>query len=360
MVRGNMKVNMKAFEDRKEIKRHKINDGENTFRILPPHGEESEGYPYRRWVIAWLADPETGRNRPYASPWSFGEKECPVGEYAKALQDKRENLEKKLGVKDLSKEEIKEKLKPITDILWKIKPKSSFFYNAINQAGEVGVLELKKSAHDDLKKAMKEYIADYNQDPTSLNSEADDSGVWFKIKKSGIGMNTEYSAEKSQIKVKDPTTGKMMYQDNQAELPASVVENYEDLASDLFKLYRQSSYDTLKAVLISNLSLLHSSFLKEFGKNGADLIKIEGFEFESSSSDDEEEEPAPAKVPVKAKQVQAVAKRPMPNLSDDEDEEEDVFVQPKKSQPAASFSKPKPKPTVADDDLFDMADDILA
>ena len=356
MARGNMKVNMNAFNERKEIKRHKINDGDNLFRILPPYGEEADGYPYRRWVIAWLADPETGRNRPYASPWSFNEKECPVGEYAKALQDKREVLEKKLASRDLSKEEIKEKLKPLSEILWKIKPKASFFYNAVNKSGEVGILELKKSAHDSLKKAMKEYIADYNQDPTSLNSDAEDSGVWFKIKKTGQGMNTEYSVEKSQVKVKDSNTGKLSFQDDQSELPASVVENYEDLGNDLFKLYRQVSYNDLRDVLLFNLSQYHAAFVKEYGQQGADLIKVEGFDFESSDvlEDEEVQVSKPATKPS-AKP----ASKPMPKFSDDEDDEDEA-PPPRSTSKTQTVQQARPvskKPV--DEDLFDMADDLL-
>lgn len=356
MARGNMKVNMNAFNERKEIKRHKINDGDNLFRMLPPYGEESDGYPYRRWVIAWLADPETGRNRPYASPWSFNEKECPVGEYTKALQEKREELENKLAAKELSKEEIKEKLKPIADILWKIKPKASYFYNAVNKSGEVGILELKKSAHDSLKKVMKEYIADYNQDPTSLNSDPDDSGVWFKIKKTGQGMNTEYSVEKSQVKVKDPVTGKLSFQDDQSELPASVVENYDDLGNDLFKLYRHISYNDLRAILLFNLAQYHATYVKEYGQKGADLIKVEGFEFESSDEDSSDDEDVEVKPVLVAKQVSKPSQKPMPKFSDDEDEDE--VPPPRTTSKTQTPAKPAIKKPV-DEDLFDMADDLL-
>ena len=353
MVRGNMKVNMKAFEDRKELKRHKIQDGSNVFRFLPPFGDQAEGYPYRRWCIAWLADPETGRNRPYASPWSFGEKECPANEYAKALMDKRDSLEKKLAAKDLSKEEIREKLKPISDILWKIKPKSTFFYNAVNKAGEVGVIELKKSSQDDLKKAMKEYIGDYSQDPTSLNSDNDDSGVWFKISKTGAGLNTEYKVEKNQTKVKDSATGKLSFQDDQEPLPEGVVQNYEAMATDLFTLYRQISYDDLKQILLHNLATFHSGFVKEFGQSGADLIKIPGFEFDCAEA--EEAQPV---VKVEPSVTKSAPKRPMPRLDDEEDLEQDEEEElPKAKMQARPAMR---QPTKIEPDLFDEAEDLLS
>ena len=362
MTRGSMKVNMKAFEDRKEIKRHKINDGINVFRILPPFGPNADGYPYRRWSICWLADATTGRNRPYASPWSFGEKECPVGEFTKLIQDKKENLEKKLSAQDLSKEEIKEALKPLTEILWKVKPKATFFFNAVNKSGEVGILEIKKSAQDELKKVMKEYISDYNQDPTSLNSDQDDSGVWFKMTKTGQLMSTEYKVEKNQIKAKNEA-GKLVFLDDQEALSDSIVANYESLATDLFTLYKQISYEDLKEVLLHNLTVMHAGFVKEFGKKSADLLKMPGFEFDQVEN--EEVEPQPVKAKPAAVQ-QAIAKKVMPKFDDDEDE--DIPIVKAKSKPVPVYEdeeeelprKPAPKKArFSDEDMFAAADDIL-
>jgi hypothetical protein len=364
MTRGSMKINMKAFEDRKEIKRHKINDGVNVFRILPPFGENADGYPYRRWSICWLADPTTGRNRPYASPWSFGEKECPVGEYTKLIQDKKESLEKKLSSQDLSKEEMKEALKPLTEVLWKVKPKATFFFNAVNKSGEVGVLEIKKSAQDELKKVMKEYISDYNQDPTSLNSDQDDSGVWFKMTKTGQLMSTEYKVEKNQIKAKNEA-GKLVFLDDQEALPGHVVANYESLATDLFTLYKQVSYEDLKDVLLHNLSVMHAGFVKEFGKKSADLLKVPGFEFDQV--EEQVEEQVKEDVPVvKTKPVvqQTAPKKVMPKFDDDED----TPVIKAKPKPVPAYEdeeeelprKPAPKKArFTDEDMFAAADDIL-
>ena len=57
-----IKINLDSLKSRREWKRHKVKDGHNVFRILPPFGEASNGYPYRKWQIIWgLADLETGR-----------------------------------------------------------------------------------------------------------------------------------------------------------------------------------------------------------------------------------------------------------------------------------------------------------
>jgi hypothetical protein len=361
MSKNKLNVNMRAFENKREITRHKVNEGDNIYRILPPFGEEADGYPYKKWSLAWLMDPQTGNKRPYASPWSFGEKDCPVGEYSKLLQEKRENLEKRLASKDLSKKEIAAELKPISEALYEVKPKGTFFYNAANKSGQVGVLELKKSAHDSLKKAMRDYIADYNQDPTSLNSEKNDSGVWFKIKREGQGLETEYTVEKSQSKTKDPETGEVSWKDDRSPLPDVVVENYEDSATNLFKLYKQISYEDLKDVLLFTLSQLHASLKMKYGAKAADLIKVEGFEFDeqesssvskSEASEDEDEE-------VQVKPTKA--SKPMPKFDDEDEDEDFVPSKPQKVKPSTDDQgKPTIKAKPSNKALFDMADDILA
>jgi hypothetical protein len=360
MVRGNMKINIKAFDEKnKELKRHKIVDGANTYRILPPFGEEADGYPYKRWSIVWLTDLESGKRRPYATPWSFQEKKCPVDEYCSALLEKIKSAEAKLTTADVSKEQIAEKLKPITELVYgltSIKPKSTFFYNAINKAGEVGVLELKKSAHDQVKKLMKEYVHDYNQDPTSLNSDQEDSGVWFKIIRSGLSKNTEYTVEKSQIKFKDPTTGRTSFQDDQSPLPENVVENFSSLATNLFSLYRRNSYEDLKEILLANLAMIYKSHVEKYGSSAAESIKIQGFEFEDFLSD--RPEPKANLLPKETIPMKSSKPKVMPRLDDEddiEDEDEEYKPQPKQSQVKQVQVKSK-----ADSSLFDMADDILS
>jgi hypothetical protein len=359
-------INMESLKDKKEYVRHKVNDGDNIYRILPPFGEESNGYPFRKWTIAWLLDPESGRKRPYASPFSFGKDACPVFEYCKAIEAKRDEkaaaIRTRLSEKGMEEEAIKkvlkEKLKVFNDVIWNIKPKKSFFYNAVNKAGEVGILELKVTAHDKMKKAMSQYIKDYNQDPTSLMSDADDSGVWFKVSRTGKDSDTEYNVEKNQTKVKDPSTGKLRWEDDQEPLSDNVAENYEDMAYDLAKLYREISYEDLKAVLLANIAAVC--------EESPELV-VEGFE--------PDEVPA-AKPQPKKKEEEAPAPKATPKktvtLKVDDDEDEDEEPAPKKpvakkpapvdedDEPAAKPQpKKKPAPTEDDDDPMAYAERLL-
>ena len=340
MVKSNLRLNLESLKERKEWKRHAVNPGENIYRILPPFGENSDGYAYKRWVIAWLADPQTGRRRPYASPRSFGEDACPVSEYVSLLEKKKEKLEAALKGRGASREETKEALKSFNDVLWNIKPKASYVYNACNKAGEVGLLELKKTAHDAMKKQMMQYVTDYGQDPTSLVSEPDDSGIWFKIRRDGEGTDTEYSVAKNQSKKK--TAEGIVWVDDRDSLPTNVMENYDSLGYDLTTIYKRHSYDELRQVLLANLANLYAQYPE---------ARMDGFD---AGSDEEEEVIAP--IPkLKTTPKNAISTR-FDDVDDLDGEDEPKVVSKSKVVTAApKISKSQHQ----DDEIFAYAESLL-
>ena len=250
-------VNLDSLRPTKEIKRHKVKEGTSVFRILPPHGENSNGYPYRKWAISWLQDPTSGNRRPYVSTLST-EGRCPLVEYTKNLQTKADKMK--------SEGASKEELRKIQELISIFRPKNSFLYNASDKDGNVGILELKATAHDQLKKHMGDYIKDYNQDPTSLNSDAEDSGVWFKFTRTGQKFDTKYAVEKEQMKLKE--NGRIVFADDRSALPEHVVQNYESLAYDIHSIYKVLTYDQVKEVMLANLRILESGGqVNNFGGN---------------------------------------------------------------------------------------------
>jgi hypothetical protein len=250
-----IKLNLDSLKSRREWKRHKVKDGHNVFRVLPPFGESSNGYPYRKWQVIWgLLDPESGRKRPFASSMT-SEKRCPVTEYVSKLKVKAENLEAELKASGMSKEDVSTRLKALKDLINELSPKTVYVYNAVDKSGEVGLLELKSTAHKKMKSEMNRYIQDYNQDPTSLNSADDDSGVWFDVTRQGMGRDTEYDVNRCQIKTKT-ASGKLSFEDDRSPLPEAVVENYDNLAYDLSSVYQIKSYEDLEQILEANMSSL--------------------------------------------------------------------------------------------------------
>ena len=364
---ANIRLNTDSLRERKEWKRHKVNDGDNVFRILPPFGEASNGYPYHRWVIAWLADPNTGRRRPYASPYSFGEKTCPVSEFCSLIEKKRDDIGAQISVslkeKGLTEEQIKvklqEKLKIFNETLFALKPKAVFIYNACNKSGELGLLELKKTAHDAMKKQMMQYVKDYNQDPTSLNSEPDDSGVWFNVKRTGRNKETEYSVEKRQVKIRDQQTGRTSWADDQEALSENIVENFNDIGYDLTSIYKRIAYDDLKEALLANLAEVYKD---------NPILMVPGFEIEGLEDEPIEEErdeepvkPAPVKQVAPVKQA-APVKKVTTKFEMDSDDIDDVEEAPAPKtvvrQPVAAV-KPQKQRSADNDAIFDYAEKLL-
>ena len=328
---ANISINQDSLKERREWKRHKVNDGSNIYRILPPFGdaEKHNGYPYRKWSYIWLLDPATGKNKPWASPFSAGEQSCPVKEYADALAKKVDDMVTQLKSEGKSEDQIRvdPTLVAIRDVQWKLKLTHAYSYNAIDKSGEVGILEIKSTAHKGLCKKMSEYIKDYGQDPTSLNDFDDDSGVWFNFKREGKGKLTEYSVEFNTTMVKVEGQARPQMQLDFTGLSDTVKTNYDGLGYDLQSLYTFKSYDDLKDILIANVELLANN-----DKNPIPELIIEGFG-----------DVVVAKVaPVNTR---VVGKKPVTLKVDYEDDDE----------PLAKIA-----PILAvDDDFMAMADSIL-
>ena len=160
MSNNKIKINMDSLKTRREWKRHKVKDGNNIFRILPPFGDSSNGYPYRKWQIIWgLKDPESGRQRPFASSMT-SEKKCPVTEYVQELKKKAETLKSQLLASGVSEEDSKVRLGALNKLISDLNPKTVYIYNAADRAGDVGLLELKSTAQKKMKAEMSSYIHD--------------------------------------------------------------------------------------------------------------------------------------------------------------------------------------------------------
>jgi hypothetical protein len=323
-------INMDSLKSQREFKRHKINPGTSVFRILPPFGTDHKGYPFRKWMLVWgLVDPSTGRMRPFVSSLQAQNK-CPVFEYTRDLQ----TLAEEMKVSGASKDE----LKAVNELISRIRPKTSFFYNAVDQAGQVGVLEIKKTAHDKLKKLMNEYIRDYNQDPTSLNSEEDDSGVWFEFSRTGEGFDTEYDVKKHQTKSK--INGQVAFVDNRTSLPDSVVSNYDQLGYDIHSLYSSVSYEELEEILLANIQAWGLSDKLRCGRGVSKKAVVAASPAKQRLVEDEEVAPRPV-----------VSKKPAPAIK--LEEEDDVDMLPRPAMIAADKSGDS-------DEIFMMARKILS
>lgn len=327
-------INLDSLKPKKEWKRHKIKEGHNVFRILPPFGDTANGYPYRKWMVIWgMLDPESGRARPFASSLTT-EKQCPVFEYVDALQKKAEVMKAELQANGSSADEVKVALKAINNVISTLRPKTVFAYNAIDKAGVVGILEIKATAQKKLKELMMTYIKDYNQDPTSLTSEQEDSGVWFDFIRTGQFFDTEYDVEFVQTKTK--VNGVLTKIDDRSPLPDNVVENYADLAYDLSSIYQVKTYDQLREILMANLKNIVKEVPEALLSGWDDFSDTLAIKTEDADS-----KPAPR---AAAKPASKPATNVTLKLGSDDDADDVVA--------ATTVS-------AADEDIFALADSIL-
>jgi len=331
-----IKINLDSLKTRREWKRHKVKDGSNVYRILPPFGESSNGYPYKKWQIIWgLQDPESGRARPFASSIT-SEKKCPVTEYVAELKKKAESLKSQLAAAGVDEETSKNRLSALNKLISDLNPKTVYIYNAADKSGDVGLLEIKSTAQKKMKAEMSQYIQDYNQDPTSLLSEDTDSGLWFNITRTGMGRDTEYDVKKMQIKTKNPATGKISFEDDRSPLPDAVVENYANLAYDLGSVYQVKSYDELAEVLEANMASLIE--LCPDADLGASTTVVKS---------------APKATPAQAAVQKPVGTKTVTLKMDDDEEQEEAPVA------APTRTAVKAQATTVDDDFLAEADALL-
>jgi hypothetical protein len=333
MEMAKITINMDSLKSGRDWVRHKINDGSNIYRILPPFGDPSihNNYPYRRWSVSWLQDPKSGKRKPFATPLTEGET-CPVQEYNDALNKHIETRIHTLKSEGYSDGDIKAAIEGLRSVQWNMRLQHVYAYNACDQAGTVGLLELKSTAHKAMKKMMNQYIKDYGQDPTSLGSEETDSGVWFNISKEGKGKDTEYSVAFHQTRQK--MNGQLVKIDDRTALPENVVANYESLAYDLNSIYTRKNYDELKAILMFNIALLAEEVPE---------AAFAGYEVESA---DTQVAPVSVKKTVAAEEATPVAKKGTAKVTlnlDDESDDEPAPV--RKAAPVAQRPAPVPQPS---------------
>jgi len=282
----------------------------------------------------------------------MSEKRDPVVEFVEGLRGRLDQMEGDLKGRGLDDKSVQKhpKFARLQKFIRDVSPKTTYLYNAADKAGTVGLLELKSTAHKKMKTCMNDYIRDYNQDPTSLNCEDEDSGVWFNVKRAGEGFDTEYDVEKVQMKQKVGSA--VSFVDDRSALPEVVVQNFDNLAYDLSSVYKANSYDDLNEILQANLD----TFYKVCPE--ADLTVPIDLDAEDEETGEAAAGPAVAGKAALKSVTQTTATPPAKpgkqpvglKLKDADDEEAPAPKTTKKATPA---------PALDDDEFMAQADAIL-
>jgi hypothetical protein len=168
-------------------------DKEQHYRILPPFGENAKGSLFHRYSIHWGFTGERGQQKPVACSYPT-EGFCPV---CKRVWDAEDEMKRAQEAGDQAA------IKELTTYLKTWRAWRFFIYNAVTIDGRVVMLEIPKTAHDQLMELIKGcvYREEGAFDPTSLTD-----GVWFTLTKTGKMFETKYKTWIKKIIV-DPKEG---------------------------------------------------------------------------------------------------------------------------------------------------------
>jgi len=224
---ANDELNLDGMESngrgpKRDIKRFKVTDGSHIFRILPPFGIDNQRKASRQIQLHWGYEKKDGKPSPLTCAYPV-DGVCPICIKNRELMAEAEEFKISGDM---------ESFEATTEAANRIKAKRSFLLNAANKDGEVGVLEIVKTAHDQLVELMREYLNKYGKNPTSLKD-----GVWFVFSRSGKGFKTEYKVaiNKTMMTLDD---GDQVEKVDRTALAANIMENYETLAYDIHAMYK--------------------------------------------------------------------------------------------------------------------------
>lgn len=165
-------------------KNFRIKWGDQTYRVLPPYGSlrfdgKWEMYYRVHWGAGVIGSDGKFSHRPFlcVEEIDYSSRKilspCPACEEIRAKKEEYDALESQLKAEGLEKEEIREKLSPLTAWLKKYNVNGQWYMNVMNTEGEVGTLAIPSRMRSHLRTAIKDLV-EKGYDPLST-----DKGFWF-------------------------------------------------------------------------------------------------------------------------------------------------------------------------------------
>lgn len=160
-------------------------------RILPPF-RSTTGSPFAQWWTHWGLIGANGKQSPVVCPGKASG--CPICVQVGDWYDEQKRLDAN-GVKagDPRYDAV---AKNISDY----RVRQNYLYNAVTYDGELIVLDIPKTPHEDLWKIAREQA---RKPMGSFNAFALEGGAWFLITRTGTGFKTEYKVDFHRIQVQD-------------------------------------------------------------------------------------------------------------------------------------------------------------
>jgi hypothetical protein len=229
----------------------RLAEGSNVYRILPPLGElAAEGvwavYESMHWGYRG-----TKGMRPFKciQRKDFKTKmikvQCPecdrIAEYVAKMEDRRKLLESQ----GMSKEQIDENLKPISDWLFSHNLDKKWYLNVLTPDGKIGRLAIPHKMYAQLQEVITDLVTKQNIDPIGVNG-----GVQFDLIRTGKGNQTQHRV--AVVEIMETVNGRQMRAYKSAPLTDDVLARLSGEAYDLKNAVRTLTYDEIKRLVLSD------------------------------------------------------------------------------------------------------------
>jgi hypothetical protein len=201
------------LENGEPKKTERIKDGLSYYRILPAYGTNHGGALSKKYFLHWGFTGANGKPRSISCSY-LTEGYCPI---CAVVFEKQKEFER---AKANGNEELQKQLE---EYISKHKVRKVWLYNAVTMDGRIVILELGKTAHDDLTARISEAVRlkVCAFDPTSPSS-----GVWFEFNRVGKGFGTKYTVDfkKTSVTLED---GSVAEKKDRSPLPSDLVAEIE-------------------------------------------------------------------------------------------------------------------------------------
>lgn len=220
--------------------------GKVSVRVLPPY--KGTGIAAKH-VIHWGLTNENGGLTPVKCSYHGPERYCPICDHVRNLEKELNTYVDKDGNQLVSGTE--DRTKALKESIGSLKAKTTYLLNVVDFTdGQIKVMQIPKTAFEQLIEKMEERFNQTKVDPTDLTK-----GIWFTFSRKGKGFNTVYSCDFKKI-LKTTADGEEAEVKDVSPLSAEVVTAVTSQLSgkdgsmrDLAALYTSRSAAELKSFL---------------------------------------------------------------------------------------------------------------
>ena len=226
-------------------------DGTNTYRILPPFGPtaKAKGWPFAEIFLHWWKREGDKSGFPLLCTKKSDVEGCPICKEVERLSAELESQVKPYTIKvgdktkvdwDKAPAVLKAKAKRVKDIGWQ----RHYYYNAVSQGGEVGILKIAKSLGDKLNAKISECVKKRSFNPVSRKE-----GVFFlltRVKSNTGAYDFEVDYKKATVTLPDGDTAERIIK---SPLSEEVLARLDSEMKDLYTLFRPQTAKSLRETM---------------------------------------------------------------------------------------------------------------